>query len=98
MLSTWEERRRKSWEYYACLLLFIWPVLLIPFQLVLAISTLTVEALDSTFMYSILVIGLSLGCGARSRYRGINPSTRNLVNVNDGHYFERIGPDESDYP
>ncbi|MBN2228792.1 MAG: hypothetical protein JW779_04290 [Candidatus Thorarchaeota archaeon] len=97
-MSDWEERRRKSWGYYVCLLILIWPVFLIPVNLFLAILYLEFDYLILSFMYAILVIGLVLGFGARYRYRGINPASRNPINVGDGHYFERIGADESEYP
>jgi len=97
-VSDWDDRRRKSWGYYACLLLLIWPVLLIPLELFFAVFYLSVDAILLSFIYAIIVIGLVFGLGVRYRYRGINPSSRNLINATDGHYFERIGPDESDYP
>jgi hypothetical protein len=78
-------------------MLFFWPFLTIPIQFIFIPSSLTVSAVVSLFFVSILIVGLTRGCGARYRYRGINPSSRNIINVGDGHYFERIGPDESDY-
>ena len=46
----------------------------------------------------VITVGLTYGCGQKYHYRGINPSSRNPINYNDGHYFERIGSEESDYP
>ncbi len=97
-MSDWEERRRKSWGYYVCLLFLIWPVLLIPIELVFAIVYLSIDAMLVSIVLAILITGLVFGLGSKYRYRGINPSSRNLINVNDGHYFERIGSKESDYP
>ena len=79
-------------------MLFFWPVLTIPVQFIFIPSSLTVSALVSLFFVAIIIVGLAKGCGENYRYRGINPSSRNVVNVGDGHYFERIGADESDYP
>ncbi|MFW9908767.1 MAG: hypothetical protein ACFFEF_09345 [Candidatus Thorarchaeota archaeon] len=76
----------------------IWPVLLIPIELFFAIAYLSVDALLTSFVLAILVTGLVFGLGLKYGYRGINPPSRNLINVNDGNYFEWIGPDESDYP
>jgi hypothetical protein len=97
-MSTWEERRRRSLGYYACLILLIWPLLLIPIEILFSAIYLGIYALVLSVLYATAVIVLVFGLGAKYRYRGINPSTRNVINVNDGHYFERIGPDESDYP
>jgi len=97
-MSEWEERRKRSLGYYLCLMLFFWPILTVPIQFIFIPSSLTISALVSLFFAGIVIIGLAKGCGENYRYRGINPSSRNVVNVGDGHYFERIGADESDYP
>jgi len=97
-MSEWDDQRKRSWGYYVCLMLFFWPIFLIPIQFVFAPSSLTVESLASSFMLSVLIAGFAIGCGTRYRIRGINPSSRNIMNYGDGHYFERIGADESDYP
>jgi len=76
----------------------IWPVLLIPIELSFAIVYLSVDAMLSSIVLAILTTGLVFGLGSKYRYRGMNPSSRNLINLNDGHYFEQIGPDESDHP
>lgn len=85
-MSEWEARRKRSWGYYVCLLLFFWPVLLIPIQFIFAPYTLTVYSLGSSFMAFILVAGLAFGCGTRYRFRGINPGSRNVLSSIDDQY------------
>jgi hypothetical protein len=97
-MSDWEDRRRKSWSYYACLLLLLTPLILILSEMLLTSLYLGVDALVPFSLFAVVVFVLVFGLGARYRYRGINPASRNIINATDGHYFERIGPDESDYP
>ncbi|RDE14318.1 MAG: hypothetical protein C4K48_06350 [Candidatus Thorarchaeota archaeon] len=97
-MNTWEDRRRKSWSYYACLLLLLSPPILILSEMFLTTMFLGVDAVVPFFLFAVVVIVLVFGLGVRYRYRGINPASRNIINATDGHYFERIGADESDYP
>ncbi|MFW9843411.1 MAG: hypothetical protein ACFFEV_02425 [Candidatus Thorarchaeota archaeon] len=96
-MSTWDERRRKSWGYYLCLIIMLWPLFIIPFSLLFSIAYLSLEAILMGVISAMMLISFTLGCGSRYRSRGINPSSRGIVNYGDGHYFERIGADESDY-
>ncbi|MHA2360145.1 MAG: hypothetical protein ACXAB5_07715 [Candidatus Thorarchaeota archaeon] len=89
-MSKWEERRRRTWEYYLCLALFNWPILLIPFQLLFAAPTLTPEVLMSYYMYSLLVFGFMIGCGVRYRSRGINPTSRNPIDSVESFYVQSL--------
>jgi hypothetical protein len=59
---------------------------------------LGLDILIPFLLSSALILGLIFGLGSRYRYRRINPSSRDIINANEGHYFERIDPDESDYP
>jgi len=97
-LSTWEDRRKKSVSYYICLLILLWPLIYIPLGLIVSVAFVSWQVLFTGVVSSVALIGVALGCGANYRSRGINPSSRNILNYNDGHYFERIGADESDYP
>ncbi len=67
-------------------------------DIIFAAGTLNLTGLLAALFFSSIITGVVFGCGARYRYRGINPSSRNPMNYNDGHYFERIGAEESDYP
>ncbi len=87
-MSEWDERRRKSWGYYLCLMLFLWPLLLIPIQFIFAPYTLTAESLAASFFASILVVGLAIGCGTRYRLRGINPGSRTVLSSIDDQYLQ----------
>lgn len=78
-------------------MLFIWPLIVMSLSTLLVNGFFSFSSLIIVSFCSVLAAGLIFGCGARYRYRGINPSTRNPINYNDGHYFERIGADESDY-
>ena len=97
-MSDWEDRRRGTWTYYACLLLLIWPAIVFLAEAFLTTMYLGVEALVLFFLCTAIVIILPFGLGVGYLHRGINPASRNIINATDGHYFERIGADESDYP
>ena len=75
----------------------LWPLFLIPYSLFLSIATLRWEYIGMGMISSLLLLSFTLGCGSRYRSRSINPSSRGIVNYSDGHYFERIGADETDY-
>ncbi len=96
-MSTWEERRRNSKCYKFCLIIILLPVLSTPIFLIISAPFLSLESVALGVLTSLLFVAMFLGCGIHYRTRSINPSSRNIMNVNDGHYFERIGPDESDY-
>ncbi|TFH06337.1 MAG: hypothetical protein E4H14_11030 [Candidatus Thorarchaeota archaeon] len=85
-MSEWEARRKQSWGYYVCLLLFLWPLLFIPIQFIIAPYTVTSESLVSSFMQSALVGGLGIGCGVKYGFRGINPGSRNILSSIDDQY------------
>jgi hypothetical protein len=57
-----------------------------------------ISAVVLSVLYAPAAIVLVFGLGAKYRYRGISSLARNIINVNDSHCFERISPDESDYP
>jgi uncharacterized RDD family membrane protein YckC len=97
-LSDWEKRRKSSLCYYVCLILLLWPIFLFSIASFLSLAYIGFDAIIPFLLSTALILGLVFGLGIRYRYRGINPASRNMVNVNDGHYFERIGSDESDYP
>lgn len=94
-MSEWEQRRKGSWGYYLCLLLFFWPILLIPIQFIFAPNTLTIEALAYSFTISVLVAGLAIGCGAKYRFRGINPGSRVVLSSIDDQYRQASDYDNS---
>ena len=98
MMSEWESRRKRSPWYYLCLILLIWPFILIPLGQFVLVGLFSPSTLIVLSLCIILTVGLTYGCGEKYRYRGINPSSRNPMNYGDGHYFERIGSEESDYP
>ena len=91
-MNEWEQRRKQSWGYYVCLLLFVWPVLLLPIQFIIAPYSITIDALGLAFMYEVLIVGLAMGCGVRYRFRGINPESRTVMSTIDAQYFQ-----DSDY-
>jgi hypothetical protein len=97
-VSNWEEQKKRSVWYYACLILLLWPFFLFAVNSLLSVVFLGLDMLIPFLLSTAVMISLIFGCGARYRYRGINPASRNIINANDGHYFERIGADESDYP
>lgn len=96
-MSEWENHRQRSWGYYACLLLLILPAILNLYQVFLTTTYLDAYTIVLFFLYVVLVIITVFGLGVRYQHRGINPASRNIINATDGHYFERIGADESDY-
>lgn len=85
-MSEWDTRRKRSWGYYACLLLFAWPILIIPIQFIFAPLSLTAGSLASSFMLSVLFAGMAIGCGAKYGLRGINPGSRNVLSTIDEQY------------
>lgn len=93
-MSEWEARRRQSWGYYVCLLLFFWPVLLIPIQFIFAPSSLTAYSLASSFMMAALVAGLAIGCRTRYGIRGINPGSRVVLSSIDDQYRQASDYDQ----
>jgi hypothetical protein len=96
-MNDWEEWRKKSLCYYIFLVLLLWPIFLVTIDSLISMIFLGLDMLIPFLPSSALILGLIFSLGARYRYRGINPSLLNIVNANEGHYFERIGPDESDY-
>jgi hypothetical protein len=76
----------------------LWPLFVIRLGLLLNFYWLSWDVLFMGMISSIALITIALGCGFQYRSRCINPASRTMVNVGNGHYFERIGPDESDYP
>ena len=94
-MSEWEARRKRSLGYYACLLLFIWPVLIIPIQFVFAPASLTAESLAYSFMIFLLVGGLAIGCGSRYGLRGVNPGSRTVLSSIDEQYLQTLDNDKS---
>ena len=95
-MSEWEARRKRSLGYYACLLLFIWPVLIIPLQFIFAPLSLTAESLAASFMILLLVGGLAVGCGTKYGLRGINPGSRTVLSSIDDQYLQASATDVSD--
>jgi hypothetical protein len=84
--------------YYISLLLLRWPFFLFAVNSILSAVFLGLDALAPFLLFTAVIVILIFGRYARHRYRGINPALRNIINANDGHYFERIVVDESDYP
>ncbi len=97
-MGNWEDWRRKSWSYYACLLLLLSPLILILSEMFLTAMYLGVDAIVPFFVFAVFVIVLVFGLGVKYRYRGINPASRNIINAVDDYYYERTRADESDYP
>ncbi|MFX0108860.1 MAG: hypothetical protein ACFE7R_11285 [Candidatus Hodarchaeota archaeon] len=98
MSSVWSERERISRSYYICLCLMLGPVFWVfPVFLLDAILFSSWGGLAMLGIYTFFMVIAVLGLGTRYRSRGINPSSRTVVNYSDGHYFERIGADESEY-
>jgi len=94
-MSEWDERRRKSWGYYLCLMLLLWPLLLIPIQFTFAPYTLTAESIAASLFLSVFVVVLAIGCGTRYRLRGINPGSRTVLSTIDDQYQQAKEFDES---
>jgi len=87
-VSEWEDRRKRSWGYYVCLLLIMWPLLIIPIQFIVTPYTLTANSLASSFMLFVFYAGLAIGCGVRYSFRGINPGSRNVLSSIDDQYLQ----------
>jgi predicted membrane protein len=97
-MSEWENRRKRSLPYYLCLMIMLWPVFLIPLNLLFAVEYMSLNALIEALFISAIATGLVFGCGSNYGYRGINPPSRNILNYNDNKYAETFGVDETDHP
>ena len=79
-------------------MILVWPVLLIPLNMLIAVEYMSFSALLAALFISVIVVGLMLGCGADYRYRGINPPSRNIINYNDDNYTQAFGIEDLDHP